>query len=701
MTIKIMYKASLTALSVALISTYGYAQQNNTNEQNDNEVYPDKLLDTIVVTPGRNVSTVGSNDVTVGRIDEDTIARENIAHVQQVLNGIAGVNLDRGSGQEYLSAIRSPVLTGSGACGAILLLENNIPLRPASFCNVNGLIEAHHEQAELIEVQKGPGNGFYGSNAVHGAINVINPASVNQTPLLSLQLGAYGYGRLGLKTAGENWSSTTTLFHEDGYRDDSQVDMQKFSLSYQADSTSNKEFAVNNSLLTLVNLNQNTAGYITGKDSYKDESVARSNPNPEAYRDIFAARFSQQYQLANFGLLSPYARVSNMEFLMHFLPGKPLETNEHVSVGTQWQNQWQNEILGNLTYGVDLDIADIELVQEQFAPTQGSAFLMATIPDGKQYDFQVDTVNSGAFVQLQKNLGQRWLLNAGARIEYSRYDYDNRMNSGRVDESGNTCGFGGCRYTRPEDSENSFTDISANLGIIYQINDQQQWLFRASKGFRPPQVTELYRLQRDQLISDLDSEQIQGVELSWRGDWQQHQFDLSGYVYDKQDVIFRDNEQFTRNGGETEHKGFEVSWSYRLTDTIESQLEYTFARHTYTNNPQGVASEIDGNDIDSAPRQFGRWRLHYQPSDALYMGLGVSHMGDYYTDIDNLHRYGGHVLVDGYYQAQLSDKWQLSLKALNLFDRDYAERADYTAFTQDRYFPGLGRRFFVSVSYAL
>ncbi|TLU67631.1 TonB-dependent receptor [Thalassotalea litorea] len=663
----------------------------------DSSLLENTLLDTIVVTPSRQSTKMRDSQVTVARLDQDAIARENISHIQQVLNGVSGVNLHRGSGQEYLSAIRSPVLTGSGACGAILLLENNIPLRPASFCNVNGLIESHHEQAELIEVQKGPGNGFYGSNAVHGAINVINPSSINQDQSLSLQLGEYGHGRVGLKTAGDKFSTTTTLFHEDGYRHDARVDWQKFSLSYEGD----RQHTLQNSLLTIVNLNQNTAGYITGKDSYQDKQKARSNPNPEAYRDIFAARVSQRYQFEQFGQFTPYARVSKMEFLMHFLPGKPLETNEHISLGGMWQNQWQSDALGTINYGFDIDIADIELVQEQFSPTQGSAFLMATIPSGKQYDFNVRTINSGAFVQLQKKLTPKLQLNTGLRAEYSRYDYDNQMNSGRVDELGDACSFGGCRYTRPDDSIDSFTDVSVNIGMIYQLTEQQQWLVTANQGFRPPQVTELYRLQGEQFVTELDSEKIQGLELTWRGDWHQQQFNLSAYYYQKQDVIFRDSEQYTRNGGETEHQGIEVSWSYQISDSLQSQLEYTFAKHSYANTPAGLDTDISGNDMDTAPTGFGRWRLLYQANDQHNITLSIGHMGEYYTDIDNLHRYSGHVLVDAYYNWKISDKWQLGVKGLNLMDRAYAERADYTVFTQDRYFPGLDRRFFIHLNYAI
>jgi outer membrane cobalamin receptor len=55
------------------------------------------------------------------------------------------------------------------------ILEDGIPVRPASFCNINQLIEVNAEQARSVEVVRGPGNALFGSNALHGIINVIMP----------------------------------------------------------------------------------------------------------------------------------------------------------------------------------------------------------------------------------------------------------------------------------------------------------------------------------------------------------------------------------------------------------------------------------------------------------------------------------------------------------------------------------------------
>ena len=84
-----------------------------------------------------------------------------------------GVFISQGSGQEHLTSIRSPVLSGGAGAGSFLYLEDGIPLRSPGFSNVNGLMESNIEISERTEVIRGPGSVLYGSNAVHGLVNVI------------------------------------------------------------------------------------------------------------------------------------------------------------------------------------------------------------------------------------------------------------------------------------------------------------------------------------------------------------------------------------------------------------------------------------------------------------------------------------------------------------------------------------------------
>ena len=111
----------------------------------------------------------------ISRVDAETIAAIGAKHQADVLNRNAGVYIQRGSGAESLGAIRSPVLAGAGACGAFLVAEDSLPIRPTGFCNLNEMFEVNYEQARQIEVLRGPGSSMFGASAVHGVINVITP----------------------------------------------------------------------------------------------------------------------------------------------------------------------------------------------------------------------------------------------------------------------------------------------------------------------------------------------------------------------------------------------------------------------------------------------------------------------------------------------------------------------------------------------
>ena len=132
-----------------------------------------------------------------------------------------GVNLQRGNGQEYLPALRSPVLTGAGACGALLTAEDGIPLTSPGFCNINELFFAHHEAASRIEVLRGPGTAVHGGNALHGVVNVIT-ARRAESSLAGLELGSYGVARFRLNWFAESDSGLRlTAVRDGGFRDDS------------------------------------------------------------------------------------------------------------------------------------------------------------------------------------------------------------------------------------------------------------------------------------------------------------------------------------------------------------------------------------------------------------------------------------------------------------------------------------------------
>lgn len=652
-------------------------------------------LETITVTNNRAEQPLEEISRSISVVSTREIAQSQVDHIQQVLNQSAGVYINRNSGQEMLLAVRSPVLTGAGACGSFLTLENGIALRPTGFCNVNELFESHYELAQSIEILKGPTSAFYGSNGLHGAINIIEPASRTRTPFVKATFGQWDYQQLSFLANNESFSVSSSLSHSGGYRDESGFDQQKLSMSHYYQG---QGFDVT-TYLSATNLNQETAGYIVGKDSYKDDEIRESNPNPEAYRDASSVRVSQRYEFDSGLTISPYARYSEMEFLQHFVPGKPIEKNHHHSVGIQTQYLTFENDTTTVDIGLDTELSEMSLIEEQFAPTQGSAFLQATIPNGKHYDYDVDGLSVAGFTTVKHQLTELLTLNAGARIEYIHYDYKNQMNSGRVDENGNPCGFGGCRFNRPESSEDDFTIFSPKLGMVYSIDNDSSAYINLSHGFRAPQTTELYRLQREQSVSELSPEEIVAFDVGYRKATNNSAWSIEAYWYEKSNVILRDSDFFYISDGETRHQGIETSFTTKLDNSWQLHGNITYSKHQYQNNPNLSQQDIVDNDISNAPRWLSNLSIGYYKHD-WQLALQGQYVGKYYLNAENDASYSGHTLLHLRGQISLSNKLSIYINLDNILDKKYAERANYTSFTQERYFPGLPRNLKLSINYS-
>ena len=295
----------------------------------------------IVVTGTRAPQSAAVTPASVSRLDAEELAEISPRHQADALNRNAGVYVQRGSGAESLGAIRSPVLAGAGACGAFLIAEDSLPIRPVGFCNLNELFELNYEQADRIEVLRGPGSALFGASAVHGVVNVLTPDPKYMADFTAgVEAGADSFKRVSLGAAQTfgSYSDPSIGFYgvatrAPGWRAESGVDEAKLNLLGDAH-LGGGDLRVRASGTVL---NQETAGFIQGFDSYRNDALARSNPNPEAFRDASSSRVAVHYDFDDlFGTGSKLEsavmyRRSRMDFSQHFLIGKPLEHNAQTS----------------------------------------------------------------------------------------------------------------------------------------------------------------------------------------------------------------------------------------------------------------------------------------------------------------------------------------------------------------------------------
>ena len=470
------------------------------------------IVDEIVVTGTKNKSQILDISGNISFVDIEEIKFINPHNPSEVLNRTPGVFVSMGSGQEHLTSIRSPILSGGAGAGSFLYLEDGIPLRSPGFANVNGLMDSIVEISERTEIIRGPGSVLYGSNAIHGLINVITEKDETENSnTINLRLMKHEF--TFDSSIYRNLSNSNLLFNffwreDNGHSHNHDMEkedfdkphygQQKFLLRWDT-SKNSKDYIFS---ISGTNLNQETMGYIKGYQAYKDQSKRYINPDPEAFRDTFNIRsyFKIVQQLENASLsVTPYVRYANMDFRMHFLPGKPLEKNSHKSIGLQtlYQRPFNNHFL---TFGIDAEITEGELSENQAAPDVSFGPRLA-YPKGIHYDYKIDSTILAAFINIEWQISEDTVLVTGIRGENVEYNYKTNTAPGTLG-----------RIQVSPDRTDDFTDFSPKFAINHKLNEKLALFANYSRGNRAPQTTDLYRIQSKQVPGGANSEKMDSFE---------------------------------------------------------------------------------------------------------------------------------------------------------------------------------------------
>lgn len=665
------FRCAVSVSLVWLLPALSFAQETKENGGDKDWIILSHPPITDIVTVTDQYRSYLSSAHSIDKITKDEI--DTIVHPAEALNRKAGVNIHRGSGQEHLTAIRSPVLTGGSGAGSFLYLQDGVPLRAAGFANVNGLFEAAPEFAEQIEIFKGPGPAQYGSNAVHGLINFVS-GDVGRGSGVTLIGSSRGYGRFSLGAdVSNNLRASLSLAHDDGFRADSGFDQQKFQLRYSAEFGSWDVDWISN----FSNLNQETAGFIQGDDAYRDIDIVRSNPNPEAFRDGKSYR-TQAKLTRDWGggelVLTPYARRAELWFLRHFVPGQALEKNTHSSVGLQ------SKFIGDgWSFGLDGEYTKGAVFEFQENPSRFS------FVQGLHFDYEIEAIVGAAYGAASWNMTDHLRVDIGARAEYTNYEYNNRATSGT---------FG--RFIRAADRADDFFTLTPKLGLVYEI-EKVTVFARAARGSRAPQITDLYSAQQNQVPGQAKVETLDSLEAGFRIG---RLIELSAYTMWKDNFFFRNANGFNVVNGKTRHTGVELSFQMDMTDWLYASGEANLARHSYNfDEPNANAANniANGARIDTAPDTLATMRLGVKPSERLSAEIEWRHVGRYFTDPGNTQTYPGHDIFVLRADYQASDHMKVFGRVDNIFDTRYADRADF-AFGNERYFPGRPRTLFFGLS---
>lgn len=703
---------TMACFSMVSCSVFSATEKTDISKSNNS----DAVSEVIVVTGTLQQSGLLTLAGNIDRIASEDIVSVSSVHPSDILNRATGVHVQTNNGMESLPSLRSPVLTGPGAAGAFLFLEEGIATRSAGFANNNALSELNLAQAKEIEIIRGPASAVYGSNAVHGVVNVLTKAPRNggDVTLIAGPNDRYQLqGTMGSDSDNQGFSGNIQAIDDGGYRDNSDFTSLKLGLRHDYVSGDNQFKTIISGFV----LDQNTAGFISSGDNgsdcysstyseenlYKDSNAMEKNCDSDAYREWSSVRIASSWQRElsedRSFTITPYFRINEMEFRQHYLPSKAIEDNSHYSVGMVNNYNWQVEDNFALVVGVDFEWTEGELTETQQKPDTYS-FGKAR-QQGLHYDYKVDASMIAPYLQADWQLTEQLKFTGSVRYDATQYRYDNLIADGTTKADGSSCVNNNdepteCLYKRLSDNNDNFDNTSTKLGFNYRLNNDTAFFGSWSQGFRAPQTTDMYRLQKQQLVGEIESEQLDSAELGMRGISNTLTYELVVYSMNKDNFFFRDAKGLNVTDGETSHKGVELSINYDLTEQFSLAVNYSYGQHEYEFD-HASSGVVKGNKVDTAPEQLANVRLAWQPSDNSKLELEWLHMGEYYLDPANEHDYSGHDLLQLRGSMALNNNMRLFARIENLTDEKYASRADY-AFGSYRFFGGQPRALHIGAS---
>ncbi len=661
-------------------------------------------LEKVVITAGNERQQRKGVPISITQIAAKELEETKPITLEEVLNKAPGVMMVDLGNEQHSMSIRQPISYKS----VFLYLEDGIPIRTTGVFNHNALIEINHSALKKIEIIRGPYSAMYGSGAIGGAINFIT-----KEPTATPNYNVYamgndvGYRKIGA-LASSSFNKTGVIAtidysgRRDGYREHSDYD--KVSAFIKMNNQLNDKTYIK----TAINYIDYKTDMTGGLDSLYFYGQDYTSQYRFTYRKVKALRYYTQLVSntsdANQIKATVFARYNDVEQNPHYRikddykpwahTGDPnlahgeINDNTFYSVGTILQDNYKTGKF-NLTGGVSVDYSPNSYYAKYIRvhKTDDAIYDTYQETDSLKTDYNIDVLNIGLYANAEYKISKSFKLLASARYDNINYDYQNNL--------------GTDAYSGAPDSKDSFNAFTPKFGAVYKVNKDLSFYANYSKGFRPPEVGELYRGVK---VPGLDPVYYDNYETgTWISLFQNKLvLDLAYYVLKAENEIISvklDNgDRVNQNVAETTHQGLEFSLQYFATKELSLKLNGAVSSHTYdVYTPKG--KDFSGNEMPGAPKLVMSSELKYHPAflKNSYIGLEWFHVDPYYMDDANTQEYEGYDIFN-LRMGKKFDKFKVWFNVLNLTDVLYATSASKSAWGTS-YRPGEKRSFNIGLSY--
>ncbi|EKF75491.1 catecholate siderophore receptor Fiu [Alcanivorax hongdengensis A-11-3] len=424
------------------------------------------------------------------------------------------------------------------------------------------------------------------------------------------------------------------------------------------------------------------------------------SPTTQLRNTLRWGRTEQDYMLSAIMAVNANGSTNPDDWTVRRLPNLKNQTNTIITNQTGLVTYVDTGKLSHtFSYGVELTREKVE--------TTGMA-RPATVPDANLYNPDhnlsysgsrdgsagkgtTDTVSAYLFDAV--DIGSRWQLNAGVRLDHYKADYKSSAacTGGRRDPdacAGQPVG----TVVDAVNADTSDTLFNWKLGALYKINPQLNVYADYAVSAQPPGGNNLELSDRDNSADNpnFDPQEAQTAELGTKWTLANNKLLLSAAVYRTTvtNLIEEDPSDGTyHQTGEKQVEGVELSAVGNITENWNVSAGFTTMDATIEDGEADAQDE--SNDLTYTPdKAFTSWTTYRLPFN-LTIGGGARYTGGLKRGSDGA--VGTPEYTDSYWvfdamaSYPLSKNADLQLNVYNVFDKDYVASINKSGY---RYNPG-------------
>ena len=644
--------------------------------------------------------------LSIGKKSESEITLDQVLFQKDLFNSISGVRVEQtGSVVGHMTSIRMPINTGS----YYLFMQDGIPVQSSGFFNHNGLAYTTFQSSSSVEVLKGAGTALYGSDAVAAVVNVQSLKKPSKTPekIVKTIFSNNAYLSTSLQmsdTINENEAYRTSVnyMHSDGWREHTRSDRAEVNIRYD------KYIDEDNDLKIIFNASKTDAQQADSFHNY--DNINNRSTSASDVADYFTAieksdvRRKFDYarlsaELSNYSLedvemnFTPYLRYNRNRYVATWTPNLASNDNELYTLGFLQKNVYERS-WGRIIGGFDAEYTKSSLVYNQDFDITTTGWGGATYAKGALYNYDVKYMAFAPYLHSEYKIKKNIIIKAGLRYDYNHYEYMNHLEANSYDSSG--------KFYRIADKKNSFSHVSPKLSVNFMPTKKMNIYLRYANGFRIPQASRLYSMQKGYEEVSLNPESSNTYELGFKNYFSKKSYiELALYYMSIDKTITRYKNTLTKdyyydNGGSTLHRGIELTLKGQINTHFTTDISYSYSKHQYVND-----WKYGDNEIEQAPNHLGNFRLVYKP--AYFQGLKVmaeyQYVGAWWMDdAHSVDKYKGYSIGNLKSEYSYTKNLRFFAKVTNITDERYAVMARY-AYKKEDYTPADPRQVYGGFEY--